>query len=900
MVTNPVFAELPLPRVVGLYVLLVAVATAGGWLFVFKLGQALLTLFTRRFARKESLARHELSALLSILAGLWAFTLLTSLAGLLGLYGLPALTSLAAAILLGCRRLKIPIPPKWDTPGRWRREEPFAFWASVTTIGLIALAGVADFAAWFDGNFVIAGAHLARTGKLLVEHTDGQFGMVTLTALLKVVFSEMSPITVIVGWGPAFPPLILLGMHQLLRELFGKKRWEPLALLIFAFPVAMKAHEIRGSVSGFLLGTWTLVLVLRHLRNGRFLDLAGAALALASAWNFGQLAAAYLFLFLGFWSVGAYAAGRADRAAALWRVLLWANVAEYAILPLSFAWNLPEGASWRAFLPGTGSLLLAAGVLRVLPLLPKLRVPKTVAAAVYLATLALAYFANPHSAPTYNWYFYMGPVSFDWLNFWGYGAFGALFLAALALALKDFVASGSPPTTLLWNGFFVSCLVQALAPRALTSGTTLVAERAFLWDGWKDTTLFWINPLMVVGVAYLLERLSRVKAPARLRRVFSPAGAPVLATLLLIPCVQRLEPYAVLAGSGAKTAYERLNAFFTAHLIPNADHPWRAQQSYTLPMYAAYALFPKWRLGGHFQAKDCALCTVQSYGFLQREWPVIELLLRTGIAPGDSFISGDSIGTPEVYLNRQIRYRDGANTICPIYQWFHDGATAYEFYWKPKGRIRRNRSGMAYSILDPDRNLTWLNFRTVASGALEAEFSVFTTREYELYVGEETSTYPTEAKIDGVPMEAWPAPAAGRLRIEGGRKHVISISPRPGAPPVKPGVRAVLYPLRYWEYERLILEGAEAGFGGTAIARLTGVPSAPVTIEEMTTVMSSSDPSERAKILEKHRIRFIIFDPIARTAFPHGLGSLRADPSLRELDISGTPVFLARGPLSGT
>ena len=872
------------------YVLLVALALTTAWIYIYKPGQLLLHLWNRRASRLLKLAKYDQTNALAWFVGLWLFTSFTVLIGLTGFFRLEVLIPCAALILGVSRAQGLGVFPRWPAMrGSFRsfrpfRNEPFIFLSCLGGITLISFMLLADMAPWFDGEFTIAGGHLARTGLYLPEFSQAQHGMVAITALLEVFLPKMSGLTAIIGWGPVFIPFLLIGMSLLLREIFQTRKWEPFAILLFLFPLFFKAHEIRGSVAGFGLTLWFLFFLLRYIRVRQFLDLVGAVVTLASAWNFGALAAIYSFALLAVWSIAAYFQGDLKKAAICWRVLFWTNVIEWLHIAVGLQWSLGPGTpTWKVFMPGTLTLILAGLIVKGLPQLPVIRFSKKWALFPLLGAVSYAYFLNPIGSPRFNWYFFRTPVSFEYLNFASFGLWGWLFAAALLVALYDLTkGKASPAATLLWSGFFISCLFQILAPLLLMSGKKLLLDdRAYLWDIWKDTTLYWIAPFMVIGYVELIRRIRALRT-SQIRWV---------AIVALLPCLHSWEPYRILWQQPTG-----IHNVLNAHLAPHADHSWRSQQIYTLPMYISYSLFGEWRMGAPTQLDDCRFCTVHSYGFMNNEWPLIDFLSLAKIGARETFIVGDSVASREVYLNRQIRYANGVNTISPMYLAYLDRATSYEFYWKPEKMIRRTSLGAAYTILDPEKNLTHLKSMPDANGGLKTTLNVPFSGDYEFYFGDEWHPQPASATVDDRPVNPPDGPVLGWLSLEPGREYHLKLLPLPGQPALNENTKLQLYPRRYWRYEQQILEH-QPEWGATGIMRFTGIPSASIAIEDMIQLMTAMNSPEREAVIHKYKIRYIVLDPILQTVFPNADQILQADANLKRHGVNSLPVFEFTGKL---
>ncbi len=880
------YARLGYGQDIALYFSLFAIAVACAWVFFYKLGQLGLDLLLRGRQRK-----FPFQAPLAFFAGAWAFPTITLALGGAGIFGRAPIFALAAGVLIFCKKRGLGILPQ--APLRqWIREEKFAALACTAMAALIALIGIHHMSPWFDGGFTIAGGNLARTGSYLTARSDGQPGMVALVATVNLFYEKMSPITAMIGWGPLYAPFLFFGMFFLLRELFGQKRWEFFALAYFALPVAFKAQEIRASVSGFGLILWCLFFLLRHFRTKNQFDFLAALFTLAASWNFGQYASLYCFLLIGIWSVGAVLGGQPERARTLWRLLAWTAALEWFHLLFSFSWVMGPDAPFRKpALPGTLALAGGWGMVRLLPRLPKISLPRAWLVLPYLGGIAAAVWLNPWWDPSYNWYFFVPRVWFGEFNFGSYGLLGWLYLAALLLSFRDALdPKGRPAARLLWISFALSSMTQALSALLTKTGTVeIFGEPAFVWDLWKDTALYWNPAFMVIGFAYLFERLQgwnkKTKTAFTPRRV-----AAGLVVALLLP-LQNLLPWSALA-AGAMDLRHLSIAFYKAHLAPHADHPWRAQQAYPLPMYVAFAVMDEYNMGPHRQRTDCASCTVHAYGFLETTAPVIDFLLEQDFKPGQSFVTGDSVTTPEVYLNRQVRYSRGPNTICPIYLAYLDRATAHLKFWKPGMRIRRNRHGMAYTVVNPEQNLIWLRPTPTDDGGLSTIFSVPFDGEWEVYRGGESWSDPARVTVDGSPAEAADEPGSGRMALKAGRIYTIKLMPLPGKGALSKDVPVVVHPRRYWNYEKYVLEDYGLKWlSAYGIMRWTGIPSAEISVEEMSDLLTTRDTATRVAILRKYHIRFVIIDPLVAAIYPQADRILMAEPALIRNLVNGTSVY---------
>jgi len=300
-------------------------------------------------------------------------------------------------------------------------------------------------------------------------------------------------------------------------------------------------------------------------------------------------------------------------------------------------------------------------------------------------------------------------------------------------------------------------------------------------------------------------------------------------------------------------------------------------------------------MGTPVQISDCSSCTVHTYGFLKPQWAIIDFLIQSPLQAGETFLVGDSVTTPEVYLNRQFRYSNGAHTLSPIYLAYLDSTTAYEKFWKPKMRIRRNPQGMAYSITDPEKNLHWLSPKANTEGGLEANFIAPATDEYEFFRGDDWSLAKSRIFIDGTELQNSGEKRLGAIRLEAGHSYQLKLAPLSGEPALGVDVPWVAYPKRDWDYEKLVFQGEQLGaFGFLGISRFSGVPSAAMSVDELRFLMSASGPDSletRKRIIAKYHVRYLVLDPLLRNAFPNADDLLFKDTLLKKHVVAGTSVY---------
>jgi hypothetical protein len=864
------------------------------WIFIFKPGQLLFSYLGRK--------GYELSLPWSLLAGLWLCTAYCFLLGMLGLFSIPALLLTGGALLALGHARGLPLFP-WSAgarPPKARRYDPFVTGSCVLVAVLIMLVHLGHPAAWCDGNYLGGAGNLAKTGKLLIGICEGQFGMSILTAMISLVFTHLTPLNTAIAWTPFHAVLLLFGFYYLLQELFPGKSWGLSAILIFLLPIAFKIPESRGSVVGFSLALWVVFFTLRAQRTRRTEDRLGAIFALASAWNFGQMGAIYAFAILGFWSLVELLEGRRERFREIWQILFWTNVIEWPILVASFRWILgPEKPLWLAFAPETVTLALAWALKRLNTWnRPPLKLPSYSKVVPIAAVAILAYIDNPSSSPQYGWFYFSRYMSFLGMNFSSYGLLGYLFALSLLLALYDREVKTRVPRFVLLLGFFASCLMQLAAAHVLEKGVNPLGLRPYGWDIWKDSTLYWNDFLILIGLVYLADyAVERSKA---FKKNFKRRQLITAVSVLALFSLQSFKPYTTLLHQ-LGTMHFDANAFADAHLSDDVMFSWFGQQTYSLPAYVTYALgwgSPSMASGTPVRLASCSNCSIHVFDGGEAR-PLVDYLVDAPIGQDETLLATDSVLNDAVYLNRQVRYASGANTVCPVYLHYYDIATLHEFFWKDHCRIRRNGNGMAYTITDPAKNLIWLYPKNTPDGGLTADLTVSDTADYELYRGSEFSPELTPVTIDGrAAVQTGETNGLDLSMVEGGKGHTL-VMPPPEGKRLDPSVPVVVYPKRYWFLEKYILESSGiSNIDSINLTRATGIPSAPITIENMIRLATTEDAAERHALLDRYRVRYLIVDPLFRAVFPQGESHFDADPSLTRRTAGTSTVYEYRGKTS--
>jgi len=849
------------------------------WIGFFLLGQ----LVTLKLLPRWDLAPaddHPLRLAIILFAGVWATTSITLLLGLTGLFGLIPVAIGGIATLAATRWYRLPWIPK---------ERPDL--ALGAAVGLFALVGAAHPVPWPDENFAIAGGHLARTGLFLPAYSGAQSGMAAITALVNIFFGIMSPLTAVAGWGVFFAPLLILGARALISEAMVSDRWRSIGYLILVFPIAFKVQEIRGAIAGFGFVLWGIVFFLRYRKQAARVDLMAIALSFALAWRFGPVASLFGMLFVALIGVTSLMSSDRKQAQHALAALFWTALLSWPELLLASI-AVFSNSQWRflSWLPGTVLVALPAMFARVLEQLPDRKLPRRplfgFAAAIILA--AWAYFSNPSTAPKYNWFLFKEKASFPFLNFGSLGIYGWLFAAGLCLAIAERAQGRKSQTiTVLGAAFSTSAVVQILCPWLLRSGLNPFGERALIWDLWKDSTLYWNNGFNLVAIAYLLHRLTEFRPNIGKLLTGKRLHAIVLAAAVLV--VPNWQTYGkLLRGRG-------LDEAFRVSLMPHIDNTWRGQQFYSMPMYLVHAfdLVKQESVGDSMQREACVFCTVHKHASIRGLKPLIDFLLDVPAQAEESFISGESVMTYEPYLNRQIRYASGVNTVSPRYFLYLNDATTYEYYWKPWKKIRRTSEGIAYTVTQPERNIRWLAMQSESSGAtLVATFEVPSDGDYELYRGDEFRPHKTQLSLNGQPVASvTDSPAIPLLGLKAGHRYQVRLTPLPGQGLLDSTIPVAVYPHRYWAYERQLFENGVQAAYQLPLMRYTGLISAPMTVDEMFALMTTQDPVQRGAVLDRHHVATIILDPLLQALFPNADRLLTADPRLTRLLVNGLPIF---------
>lgn len=260
-----------------------------------------------------------------------------------------------------------------------------------------------------------------------------------------------------------------------------------------------------------------------------------------------------------------------------------------------------------------------------------------------------------------------------------------------------------------------------------------------------------------------------------------------------------------------------------------------------------------------------------------------------------------SIRNADPYVNWIVRYEDGVNSVSPGLYWYLPSTTQFEPYQKRLRRIRKNRQGKPYSLSDPEKNLLWLKPQALPSGGLLARFSVPETKEYELYRGTDRQEFMPDILVDGKKF----SPDSHRTGLpigllEAGKTHEIEVLPSPYESPLDGTLPMVLYPLRHWKLEQYFIEGSwKPSVSPFGIAMYTGVPTVPLTIEDLITIAETKDPKVRGNIFKKYGIRFFVSDYILRKVFPDMESLFARDPNLvrhGDRGLENTPVYEWRSP----
>jgi len=854
--------------------------------WVFKLGEVVRHHLAARF---KSLSK--LNSRTDWIFGIW-FSYTVNLAfGILGVFSVWMVIVGGLGILAYAGfRLKIGFLPRLPLRTFWREEK---FLAVVAALGafLYGWASCNSLLPWFDGLFVVSGGHMARTGQLLPLMGEGQHGMSVLAAMTSVFFPQTSVLNPISAWAPWHAPFILGGSVVLCRAVLGTRRFDPLAILIFALPLAFKAGEIRGSVIGVGFFLWTTAFLFRYAKSKLDSDLLLAIFSLASAWNYSPATTIKVFLFYLAWAAFDWVAGRRQQWIDVWKLFFFTSVLQFPHLVQGFAWSKVDRAIYWSFLAPIAAMVLSYLILRLSdrPVKPRsqeegARWRAWVLPGLTILAFGWAYWVNPVHSPTFNWVFFAVKASFLMLNFQSYGLLGYLYGAILILAL--FSCRRDEGARFLVTGFLVSCFFQIIPIYLLKFDLNPMGERPYIWDVWKNAALYWNNPFMVVayawGLKYAAEYFKRVHLALTPRRV------GVGAALAMILPLQTVAPYRALFFDDKKK-FPWLERVMHAHLAKHTANQWRGQQTYSFPMYAAFAtgaVSDHW-LGRPIRAKGCDSCTANSYAFMKVQSPLIDTLIFRGAGIGETFVTGDSVTNFETYMRRRVHYRDGPDTICPIYIAYWNDLTIYEKYWQDKLHIRRNAQGMFYTVDEPEKNLVWVK-------GPDLRFQVPYDGEWDLYRGTDLGAAPARISIGGVDRglsSTSDAPFLSLGRLEKGKDYVLSID-TPDDPAKGAGVPIVVYPKRDWALERRLVDTAGSkAIGFLALMKFTSIPSAEVTVEDLHDLFGNPDPAVRAKTVERWRIRYLILDEVITGAFPQAEMVLSADPAFERLEASGTVIY---------
>ncbi len=895
LTVDHVYAVLPWSAHLQFFVAVVFLAAILAWAFFWIPGSLLYRLVD---PRRQS--RYALPVTFTF--GVTAFTFLSTTLGLIGLFHLWLLIGLFSVMLVLGYYKGAPLLPALRFKS-WLREEPFLFWATAIMSLTFSLILVQSLSGYADGHYLVAAGQMSRTGAFSPLYSEGQTGMAAIAALIQVFIRTASIPNSIIGWGPLYVPFLLLGAYAFLRELFGDRPWvKVLAAFVFLFPVAMKATEIRGSVTSAGFALWSFAFFLHSFRTGDKAAFWGSAVALGATWNFSPPIAVYSALLFVVLSVRFLLRNRREEARQIWRLLWITNLIELPFLVISFRALLGgHQPAALAFVPGfitlagVGVIHYALSTLRDLPA----RAPSPLATVAWLAPLPIAaFFLNPPWAPMYSFFFFNRNVSFLDFNFGCYGLPGWIFAFSLLVATAAlFRKKARLDSELLWSGALVAFFFQALSPILLRSDWSPTGSRAYLWDIWKDTGLYWLPILFLPGFALLIDRAE--KYPWFKRFMPSRRLVGVLIALLFIPW-HSFAPYrAVLAD---ETPGQPRKSFLMTQLSDMTFPAYFGPQTYPIPLYWAYALDFQgtFRLGRSAGRADCIFCSSVLDTAMRPVLPVIDFLMHAPLEKEETLLSGNSVLTPEIFLDQRVRYRDAPDSVCPLYVWYVGEATQYEFYWRPLHRIRRNNQGMAYTVTRPKENLVWVQTEPVAGGDLEGMFSVPRTGEYELYWGTDGDSRRPAVMVDGVkhePKEGYFGVPIGRVLA--GSSHRIRILRSASPDTATYEAPLVVHPLRYWYYERYLmnlLKEPPYPMDRLALMRHAGIPSAEITMEEVLTLMGGepfhqATRDERLRIVDSHKIRYIVMDPLFRTVFPKAETLFAADPGFRRIDASGTPVF---------
>lgn len=870
--------------------LFVSVALGLVWVFFWLAGQLTLSYFPKKYLQSES---NDLFTVIQIGTGIWVSTTVFILLGLCDLFSREFMFFLGLGIVLLSYQRKLRL---WPFRGliALLKSDPYLSALGIVSTFLLGLVAFYRLNVWIDGNYAFVAKHLARTGRFVFTASDGQMGMSILAGMIAAFLPDFSVINSASGLAPFFGPLLVFGPVYLIRELEKDLRWDSVVWLALCLPLVFRAPEIRGAIAAFGFSTWSLVFFFRYLKRGSILNGYAASLGLALAWNFSPQAALYEIIFLGIWSIRCFCMGDSASTLRIWRIFGFTNAIEWLHFGLTFSWNqgAPSREMIKSFLPGTATLIICVFMIRFLERkkLPKLHLPLWINSIFALIAVGSAIATNPSSQPMYNWIGLNSPTWFFPFNFSSFGMWGYLFLFALILSVFDLhKKTCRPSVTVLWIGFSVSCLVQTACALLFYSQLNILGERANIWDLWKDTAQFFHAPLMIVALLVLAQKFFQGKRWKRVTRYHTNLA------LFVLVCI---DPYSTSSYeqffAPANNLKEQLIHYFSATFPTHVDSVWSGQRAFSLPMYLAHALNwvePKFMESVPFRRADCKVCPILGYWVVSGQEPMINFLMKAPVSAGQTFVSSDSVFTNEYYVNRQLRYSNGVNTICTEMIDIFAQATAYEAYWLPKNKIRRGNYGWIYTVTAPEVNLIWTrdfdNFRVPRDG------------DYELYRGNDWSFERPSVMLNGIRID--PDQSDRRTvvlpQLKVGVNYQIQVLPRPGTNSLNPSFSNVIYPIRNQKAEYAYLEWAQnfTQFHHLIQARYSGIGGAPIAIDELELLLTSPDPSMRQKILKKYQTRYIILDAFLQQVYKEALAILSNDTQLRRIDVEGTPVFEYQG-----
>jgi len=889
--------------VLDFYVRAILAALCCGVFFFWLPGRVLVRFAVRRgWLDQRQLLADEAGGFIPLLVGLAFFPVVGLALGLAHVFTPPVLAAFAVLMIV-CEFLlsrKTAMPRKRPAARTiaglirtLRSQDPFILVVCAAGILCVGHIAVSQPTAWFDDNFSIAGGHLSRTGGYLLSWSRGREAMAVMMALTGIFFPQSSALVPMIGWGPFYPVLLVCGTVFLVRELAGRK-WETFGALVIIFPLFMRIFEIRSSVSGFTLMIWALYFSARHARLRETSSLLGAVAALGASWMYGQVGTMFGVLTIGIFSVQQFVGGARKPALALMRILGWTAV--FIAVPAAF--------TMLSIALEKGGLTPARVAMNILPLalavaapwilraamtrLPPLKAPALVFPAIAGAMLAGAFAVNPPWAPRYTWYNFNAPVDFLELNFISYGLPGLLYGVSIVVVLVMLARrKATDGMAVLCAGVMAALVPQLLSPFLLWLGVDVPAGRAQIWNFWKDAIYYFTNVLAVVGIALAVS--CAAKRSRRFAAWFSPWKLRLTVTLSAMIC---LEPFVFMPSfwSGVGSVED----FFARQVSGRFSYfPEKAQQVFSIPNYISYGNTQMTVM----RRTGCGTCGFHIYGGQMKYVKLIDFLSSARTRPNETMVLAHSVLTAELFMDRRVRYSNGPDTVDPVYVYYVGGATAHEFYWQSMSRIRRDASGMAYTVVDPRRNLVFLGLRpSVSSVALRSSFNVPYDGRFELMAGGENWRLDADVRLDGVLLGGAPDTYGVDLgMLKAGRQYGIEIVPRDGK--VAPAdLQAIVHPWRFWRLEEKVLAKSDKFFA-IWLMRFTGMPSAEMTVEDMMRMFEGSGAQDMLAMIKKYNVRFMILEDALRAAFPGAEKMLDAQAFLESRTLDGVKVYEVKGAI---